>query len=357
MATFRQREGRWQAIIRRVDLKATKTFDTLKDARKWATAQERAADLGGVVPGKMDGTLKPLIERYEREMWKARKWGPSKAQELKMLHQDLGNRLLSGLSSATVLTYAKGLGLSPGGVSSRLSYLREVLKTSKDLWGVRVPMDEIDSAIANAKRMKIAGKSGVRTRRPTQAELDAIISFAGEQTASQIDLATIVRVLSVLPLRIGELLGIGWDDLDEERRTALIRSRKHPDFRIKETNHQEVPLISFRGVDTYALIAGQPRYWASPFPYKAPSVSAAFHNAVLKEGIKDLHLHDLRAHALSRLLEASVPIPQVALISGHRNWKILARNYARLDAASVHDVIAQANEPAETQGTGEPTLP
>lgn len=72
-------------------------------------------------------------------------------------------------------------------------------------------------------------------------------------------------------------------------------------------------------------------------------VSAAFGDAVLRLGIKDLHLHDLRAHSLSRLLEAGVPIPQVALISGHRNWKILARNYSRIDPASVHDSITRAS--------------
>jgi hypothetical protein len=53
----------------------------------------------------------------------------------------------------------------------------------------------------------------------------------------------------------------------------------------------------------------------------------------------DLHLHDLRAHAVSSLLEAGMSIPQVALISGHRNWKILARNYARIDPTSVHEAV------------------
>ena len=40
MATFRQRNGRWQAIIRRVDLKATRSFDRLVDAKTWARARE-----------------------------------------------------------------------------------------------------------------------------------------------------------------------------------------------------------------------------------------------------------------------------------------------------------------------------
>ena len=68
-------------------------------------------------------------------------------------------------------------------------------------------------------------------------------------------------------------------------------------------------------------------------------MSAAFTVAALRCKIDDLHLHDLRAHALSSLLEAGVPIPQVALLSGHKNWKILSRHYARIDPASVHETI------------------
>jgi integrase len=138
---------------------------------------------------------------------------------------------------------------------------------------------------------------------------------------------------------MGELIGIQWDDLDEKRRTVILRGRKHPDRRIKEASVEEVPLIAFGDVDTFALISGRPRYQPSPFPYKAASVTAAFAMAALRCGVVDLHLHDLRAHALSSLLEAGVPIPQVALISGHRNWKVLQRNYSRLDPASVHDAI------------------
>jgi integrase len=340
MATFRQREGRWQAIIRRVDLKATRTFDRLKDAQVWAREQERAADRGEHA-GEMLGTLGPLIEKYERKVWKDKRWGPSKTHELKMLRQDLGNRPLKGLSKTVVLNYANGLDLTPGGVSGRLSYLREVLRTARDLWGVRVPLADLDAAISAARRMKIAGGSNVRTRRPTRDELDAIKAYGRAQTTAIIDLAAVVDVLEILPLRAGELVGIQWPDLNDERRTSIIRGRKHPDINIKEQNDQEVPLITFKGVDTYHLIADRPRYLPSPFPYNRGSLSTAFGMAALRLGIKDLHLHDLRAHALSGLLEAGVPIPQVALISGHRNWKVLAKHYARIDPVSVHDAIGR----------------
>ncbi len=339
MATFRQREGRWQAIIRRVDLKATKTFDRKVDAVTWARAKERDADMAGTMPGKMLGTLKPVIDRYERELWKDKKWGANKAYELVALKRDLGARLLNDLTRTALLAYAKGLGISPGGVAARLSYLKEVMRTARDLWGVAVPLPELEAAISTAYRMKIAGKSQARTRRPTPDELAAIIAYSDKRLNATIDLAAVVRVLSVIPLRAGELVGIQWADLDEGRRSAVIRSRKHPDIRVRERNDQEVPLIAFGGVDTYELIAGRPRYFDSPFPYKRPSVSTAFGQATLHCQIVDLHLHDLRAHAISTLLEGGLPIPQVALLSGHVNWKVLAKHYSRIDPASVHDAI------------------
>lgn len=340
MATFRKRaNGRWQAIIRRTDLKASRSFERLVDAKSWARALERDADMAGTQPGKMAGTLGEVIKRYEREMWPTKKWGESKAHELVVLNRDLGSRLLADLTQATVINYVRGLSISPGGVSARLSYLREVLKTARDLWSMRMPVGELDAAIAVARRQKLAGRSLVRTRRPTEKELAAIVAHAEQRQGATIDLAPIVRILSVLPLRIGELLGIGWDDLDEKRRTAVLRGRKHPDSRVKESSVDVVPLIEFGGLDTFAAIAGRPAYLPSPFPYKASSVTTAFAMAALRCQIVDLHLHDLRAHATSKLLEAGMPIPQVALITGHRNWKTLAKHYARIEPASVHETV------------------
>jgi len=339
MATFRQREGRWQAIIRRTDLKATKTFDRLKDARTWATAKERAADMGDTTGGTLTGTLRPVIERYEKEIWPTKRWGASKANELTVLKRDLGSRLLADLKRTVILAYLKGLQITPGGVASRLSYLKEVMRTARDLWGVPVPLPELEAAIATAYRQKLAGKSQARSRRPTPAEIVAIIAYAADRKRASIDLGEIVQILSVLPLRMGELVGIQWADLNAARRSAVIRGRKHPDIRVRERNDQEVPLIAFGGVDTYELIAGRPEYLPSPFPYNRTSVTAAFGQATLRCQIHDLHLHDLRAHAISTLLEGGLPIPQVALLSGHVNWKVLAKHYSRIDPASVHDAL------------------
>ena len=141
MATFRQRDGgRWQAIIRRVDLKASRSFERKADAVAWARAQERDADLAGTMPTAMAGTLKAVVDRYEIEIWPEKRWGASKANELDVIRRDLGARLLADLTQPVILAYVRGLKITPGGVTTRLSYLREALRTARDLWGVRVPL-------------------------------------------------------------------------------------------------------------------------------------------------------------------------------------------------------------------------
>ena len=55
-------------------------------------------------------------------------------------------------------------------------------------------------------------------------------------------------------------------------------------------------------------------------------------------GIKDLHFHDLRHEAISRFFEMGLSIPEVALISGHRDPRMLFR-YTHLRAEDVAEKI------------------
>ena len=44
-----------------------------------------------------------------------------------------------------------------------------------------------------------------------------------------------------------------------------------------------------------------------------------------RAGIADLHFHDLRHEAVSRFFEMGLSVPEVALISGHREIRMLLR--------------------------------
>ncbi len=106
-------------------------------------------------------------------------------------------------------------------------------------------------------------------------------------------------------------------------RTIIIRDRKHPTDKIG--NDQTVPLLNATGFDAAAIIARQPKRGARIFPVNHRTVSAYFTEAVAALDLIDLHLHDLRHEAISRLFAAGYRIEEVALVSGHRDWAMLKR--------------------------------
>jgi integrase len=122
----------------------------------------------------------------------------------------------------------------------------------------------------------------------------------------------------------------------------LIRDRKDP--RRKRGNNQRIPLLRVTGYDAYAIIEEQRRFLGRGrgriFPYNGRSVGTAFRRECRELKIEDLHFHDLRHEATSRLFEAGFSIEQVALITGHKDWKML-RRYTHLKPETLHDALAR----------------
>lgn len=118
-------------------------------------------------------------------------------------------------------------------------------------------------------------------------------------------------------MRQEEIYRAQWNDIDRVKRILLIRDRKDP--RLKQGNEQHVPLFDRTGFDALAILDEQkPLSKQSPriFLYSARSVGTAFRRACKELKIKNLHIHDLRHKAISRLFEAEFSIGQVALVTG-----------------------------------------
>ncbi|KAK6697431.1 hypothetical protein SNK04_014003 [Fusarium graminearum] len=81
-------------------------------------------------------------------------------------------------------------------------------------------------------------------------------------------------------------------------------------------------------------------------PYKADSIGASFRRACNRLQIEDLHFHDLRHEGTSRLFEQGYTIPEVAIVTGHRDWKSLKR-YTQLAPASLHRPESNLTRPLE----------
>jgi integrase len=139
-------------------------------------------------------------------------------------------------------------------------------------------------------------------------------------------------------MRQDEISRIRWDDFDPIEKMLLIRDRKDPQR--KSGNNQRIPLLSVCGYDPCAIIEEQRTLLGKSrgriFPYNGKSVGTAFRRQCRELKIEDLHFHDLRHEGTSRLFEAGFTIEQVALVTGHKDWKML-RRYTHLKPEALHE--------------------
>jgi integrase len=146
-------------------------------------------------------------------------------------------------------------------------------------------------------------------------------------------MAEILQFCLASAMRISEVCRLEWKDFDTKAKTVVIRDRKHPQEKLG--NDQTVPLLDASGYDAFKIARRQPQKGLRIFPYSSSTVGTYFIRAVAKLGLEDLHLHDLRHEAISRLFDAGYRIEQVALVSGHRDWAMLKR-YTHVHAADFH---------------------
>lgn len=102
-----------------------------------------------------------------------------------------------------------------------------------------------------------------------------------------------------------------------------------------------MPLLDATGYDAVNLLKQQQALGTRGdrvFPYNGKSLGTAFRRACRDLKIEDLHFHDLRHEATSRLFEAGFDIPEVSLVTGHKDWKML-RRYLNL---RPHQLIGRA---------------
>jgi integrase len=267
----------------------------------------------------------------------------SKAHTLAFLWRRLGLTAFERLSREVLVDYGRGRareGAGPVTVSTELSYLNTIVTHAAAVHGVCISKEPIELARVALRRLRLVGKSDERDRRPTQGELDALIAYFEGKPRQLIPVGRIIRFAVATALRQSEISSIVWPDVDEQLHLVLVRDRKDP--RKKDGNNQRVPLIALTGYDAWSILQEQRRATNGVqriFPYDAQSVGKAFHRGCKDLKIEDLHFHDLRHEATSRLFEAGLSIEKVAVVTGHKDWKML-RRYTHLKPEKVFPVTA-----------------
>ena len=72
------------------------------------------------------------------------------------------------------------------------------------------------------------------------------------------------------------------------------------------------------------VIRNLPKKGEYVFPTSDCAVRHAWDRLVKRAGIENLRFHDLRHEAVSRFFEMGLSIPEVASISGHKDYRVLA---------------------------------
>jgi integrase len=119
--------------------------------------------------------------------------------------------------------------------------------------------------------------------------------------------------------RMSEITRLEWADNNDAKQTGMVRDAKHP--RLKTGNHKRFKYSK----SAWKIVCKQPKTDGLIFPYNPQTIGALFQRACQVLEIKDLHFHDLRHEATSRLFEAGYSIEQVQLFTLHDSWQTLKR--------------------------------
>jgi integrase len=344
----KQKSGRWRAQVRRKGRALSETFVRHEDAKSWALDAERQIDRGETPLSTRVGRIRTfgeLIDLHIDDMKEVgRAPGRSKDATLQMLRRDLGKLKLVEVDRERLIQFGRkraAAGAGPVTVGMDIGAIKLVLSHAAAVHGAPVKVEPVDLARIALKRLGLVGKSNERDRRPTDEELAALFQHFDGNERLTIPMSRIIKFAIATAMRQDEICRVTWSDLNPRTKMLTIRDRKDP--RQKKGNDQRIPLLAVSGFDAMALIEEQRAIRANEndriFPYIHKSAGTAFTRACRELDISDLHFHDLRHEGTSRLFEAGFEIQQVALVTGHKDWKML-RRYTHLRPESLHAIAA-----------------
>ena len=345
LATIINRDGKFYVRVRKANFKPeNRTFDTRTAAKQWALQTEAAMTNGSWTSDREARitNLDSLFRRYIVEIHGVKPFGKSKLATVRSTGRRVGHVRLSDLTPEFVLSYSKQRAseVAPSTLNQELTYFAQAIDVARTLWNAPLKDNPVRAAMGVMSQLDMIQGSRKRNRRPTDHELQTLITLAKNSW-----IAPIIRIAVETGLRQSEIHAIEWSDVDFDRGTLLIRNRKNP--KQKLGNDQLIPLLP---VSREALLHEKQRSKQDGRVFEdvllAASISDKFAKLTKKAKIDDLRFHDLRHEAISRMFEKGMTIPEVAAISGHKTWTSLKR-YTQLSPKSLSTAFAKqpASEP------------
>jgi len=171
--------------------------------------------------------------------------------------------------------------------------------------------------VANVRKPK---PSPGRDRRLTAREERLILRYAYSHVNA--DLYSIVVLALETAMRQGEILNLRWEHINLKNRIAHLPETKNGSKR-------DIPL-SVKARDVLIRLGVQTK--GKVFNYTSQGIKSTWRFMLIKLGIGNLHFHDMRHEAVSRLFElGTLDMMEISAISGHKSLSMLKR-YTHLKA-------------------------
>ena len=148
MATYRKRNGKWQAIVRHKEIGTRAgSFHTKQAAIKWATDEERMiteGELGVMKPSKV--TLGQLLQRYVADVLPPKRGAVTEGQRLQRLVRDPVSGLRASQLTSQAIAAFRDRRLLDGRRTCHydLILIRHCLKIAMNEWGLMLSANPVD---------------------------------------------------------------------------------------------------------------------------------------------------------------------------------------------------------------------
>lgn len=317
-----------------------KTFAHRGAAHQWSRSREVELENPAALRKAQEGTrsLRELIRWYIDAFHSISKWQRSKQTHLEFLERHRFSEVSAvALTTELLIDHVRSRradGAGPATVMNDLVWIGVVLRAAKSVKGLPVNPQVVQEARNACRELRLTAKPKRRTRRPTASELESLTDFFNRRDArSDIPMSHIMWFAVHSARREAEICRLRWADNDGAARTGMVTDAKHPTQR--EGNHRRFKYTP----EAWQIVQAQARTSEYIFPFDPRSVGAAFTRACAVLGIIDLHFHDLRHEATSRLFERGYQIHEVAQFTLHDSWNELKR-YANLRPELLRDIPA-----------------
>lgn len=139
--------------------------------------------------------------------------------------------------------------------------------------------------------------------------------------------------------RKNEILSLKWEAVNFERRFITIEATT-----TKTLKKRLVP-ISARLLEILEQQWKNSRRRTSDLVFTTGDCKRAFLGAIAATGLRDVHFHDLRHTAITRMLEKGISPPLVMKISGHSQMKTFLR-YVNQTESSIYEIAMRLDAAA-----------